>query len=321
MIDVNYTLDCPLWPDAPHQCSTVMIIQRFVSTVSLLGCLFIIVVICLFRAYRIFIQRLILFLSISAAFQCISYVISDLYTNNFVCQFQAFIMQYFSWSTLLWVVVMTMNIILSIYQVSASKFEKYFHLVAWILPFFWASLPFKGNNYGQAGVWCWIKRDATALRFGTWYIPKFIIIFLLVLVFSFILLRVVRQNKQWKGTHNTTDAKENVLLIKEVKQLAAYPLIYAILSLPTLIYRIEDAVHPNQLPKYYLLILSVLISPAIGAVNALAFAFYGDIRNKLSFSQLKFATLSCFRSSTNSNVIHNYEVDDEANIINDEYSS
>ena len=210
-----------------------------------------------------------------------------------------------------------MNIILSIQQVSTYRFEKYFHVLCWIFPFLWASLPFIGNSYGQAGVWCWIKREATALRFGTWYILKFSIILLLVISYFYILLKVLRQKGQWNGTHNADAAQENGFLLKEIKQLAAYPLIYSFLSLPTLVYRIEDAVHPDSLPKYYLLVLSVIFSPAIGAVNALVFAFYGDIQKNLSLSQLKLAILSWFKRSKNANVIHNYEVDDQVNIIND----
>lgn len=306
---VNYTGDCPLWKDNPDRCEVVLILQRIFSCLSLAGCLFVIAVIWLFRMYRYFVQRLILFLSISAALQSVSFLIGDIYTDNFLCEFQAFIMQYFGWSTLLWVVAITINLIMVLKEIESSKYEKWFHVLCWILPLLWACLPFYGNSYGPAGIWCWIKRDKTMLRFGTWYIPIFATIFMMLLAYIYIIVSVYKKKGRWTGTFNQQEENDKAMLAREVKPLAAFPLIYLLSGIPTLIYRIDDAIHPHLLPQYSLLIFSVITSPMVGALNAIAFALYGEIQKLLTWGQVKSAILTRFQSDT-ARIIHNVEFGD-----------
>ena len=306
---VNYTGDCPLWPENPDRCEVVLILQRTFSGLSLAGCLFVVAVIWLFRMYQYFVQRLILFLSISAALQSVSFLIGDIYTDNFLCEFQAFIMQYFGWATLLWVVAITINLIMVLKEIESTKYEKWFHAVCWLLPLLWACLPFYENSYGPAGIWCWIKRDATMLRFGTWYIPIFATIFLMMLAYVYIVVSVLKRKGSWTGTFNQQEENDKAMLAREVKPLAAFPLIYLLSGIPTLIYRIDDAIHPHLLPQYSLLIFSVITSPLVGALNAIAFALYSEIQKLLTWGQIKSAMLSRFHSNT-ARIIHNVEIGD-----------
>lgn len=301
--------ECPFWKDSSHQRTVVLGLQRTFAALSLVGCLFIIGIIWLFRMYKYFVQRLILFLSISAALECISFIIGDVYTNNATCQFQAFVMQYFGWSTILWVGAITVNVLLVIKKIESSRYEKWFHIVCWLLPLLWSCLPFYGSNYGPAGIWCWIKRDATALRFGTWYVPIFVVIFFMIGAYLYITLTVIRRARQWTGTFNQEVEHDKNMLANEVKPLAAFPMIYLLSSIPTLIYRIDDAAHPGKCPRYALLILSSIFAPSTGALNAISFAFYGEIQKLLSWGQIKSAFLSRFTASS-SRIIHNVEVHD-----------
>ncbi|XP_066927574.1 cyclic AMP receptor-like protein A [Clytia hemisphaerica] len=305
----NFTVECPLWPDKPGRCEVILGLQRSFSAISLIGCLFVILVIWLFRMYKYFVQRLILFLSVSAALQCVSFLIGDIYTDNFLCEFQAFIMQYFGWATLLWVVAMTVNLIMVLKGMESARYEKLFHLVCWGLPLLWACLPFLHNSYGPAGVWCWIKRDATYLRFGTWYIPIFVTIFAMFVAYIYIVVSVFKRKERWTGTFNQEEEHDKQMLAREVKPLAAFPLIYLLSGIPTLIYRIDDAVHPHLLPSYPLLIFSVIMSPLVGAMNAIAFAVYGEIQKLLTWGQIKSAFLSRFQSDS-ARIIHNVEIGD-----------
>lgn len=307
--DGNYSSECPLWPEKPGQCSVILALQRSFSALSLIGCLFIIAIIYLFRLYKFFVQRLILCLSISAVLECVSFIMGDIYFDKSMCEFQAFIMQYFGWSTLLWVAAITVNVILAIKKIEGARYEKWFHVVCWILPLLWSCLPFIGNKYGPAGVWCWIKRDATALRFGTWYIPIFVVIFFLIGSYMYIVISVIQHNRQWSGTYNQEIEHDKNMLAKEVKPLAAFPLIYLLSAIPTLIYRIDDAVHPSKLPRYELLILSSIFAPSTGAMNAIAFAFYSEIQKLFSGEQIKSAFLSRFESST-TRITHNIDIGD-----------
>lgn len=304
---MNNTSLC-MWPEKAQRCDTVLLLQRIFSAVSLLGCIFIIALIWLFKTYKYFVQRLILCLSVAAGFQSLVFLISNLHNSDGVCQFQAVMLQYFGWSTLLWVVCMTINIILVVRGFSnTSKFEKWYHVLSWILPIFWSGLPFIGHQYGSAGVWCWIKRDATLFRFGTWYVPVYVLILFLAFAYLYVFVKVLKQSGRWSGTYNAQTQHDNVMLVKEVKPLAAFPLIYLLMTIPTTIYRIDDAVHPQQLPSYVLLIVSSICNPLVGCLNAIAFAFYGEIHALLKWSKIKSAWKSRFAAST-TNVTHNYDV-------------
>ena len=59
MKQANFTTECPLWPDHPHRCKVILALQLTFSSVSLFGCLFVVMVIWLFRMYQYFVQRLI----------------------------------------------------------------------------------------------------------------------------------------------------------------------------------------------------------------------------------------------------------------------
>lgn len=309
MRDANYTVPCPLWPKEPNRCETILILKRLFSSLSLIGCVFIIFIIWLFRHYKSQVQRLTLYLSISAGLQSISYVVGDLYPDKDVCRFQSFITQYFDWSTLLWVCIMSLNMVLVIHNRSSTTHEKWFHLCCWGVPLIWASLPFIGNKYGMAGLWCWIVRDATAMRFGTWYVPVFILLVVLVVVYVYIIATVLRSTGAWSGFNKADEERDKNMLAKEVKPLAAFPLIYIAFSIPNLIYRIDDAVHPDKLPSYPLLILNVIFMPSIGSVNSIAFALYSEIQKLLTWRQIKFAFLGHFQA--NAHVVHNVDIGDE----------
>ena len=52
--------------------------------------------------------------------------------------------------------------------------------------------------------------------------------------------------------------------IIQVKPLILFPIIYIAISVINLIYRIDDAVHPNELPRYSLGILNAVLMPSCG---------------------------------------------------------
>ena len=306
--DGNQTSTCPMWPHLPHQCTTILAVKYTFSSISLIACIVVIGLIWLFRYYKNGVQRLMLFLTISACIQSLSFMIGDYHTGNNACRFQGFLIQYFSWSTLLWVCAISVHIILIIHDASPRRFEKWFHLLCWLVSLVFACIPFGGDKYGHSGAWCWIKHNENALRFGTWYVPKFLIILLLIATYVYLLVIVLQRKYQWSGMYDPEEEHNKNMLVNEVKPLVAFPLIYVILSIPSVIYRIDDAVNPHAEANYGLSILMVITSPSVGALNAVAFALYSGIQNHLSWIQIKFHFLSYFGNSAG--IVHNVNVDD-----------
>lgn len=129
------------------------------------------------------------------------------------------------------------------------------------------------------------------------------------LAYVYIIVTVLKRKGRWTGTFNQQDEDDKSMMAREVKPLAAFPLIYLLSAIPTLIYRIDDAVHPHLAPQYSLLIFSVIMSPLVGAMNAIAFALYSEIQKLLTWRQIKNAFLTRFQSEP-ARIIHNVEIGD-----------
>lgn len=303
----NLTSKCSFWPENPSKCHNIVVLLKVFSSISLLGCIFIIGTICLFKLYKYFVQRLILFLSISAVIKVITNLCS-VDNEGTSCIVQAFMLQYFNWAELLWVCCITANIVLVLNGVQAKNYELWFHLIVWLVSLAWSVIPFIGSHYGPAGMWCWIRRDVPGLRFGIWYIPLLLFIVAAVVVYMFICVRTFFSVDVDEGFRYEEMQRRDILR-QEVKPLFAYPLIYLIFSLPVAIYRIDDAIHPNLPPKYILLVLSVISTPMLGGLNAIVFSLYGDTLKMLSWNNIKGAFLS-LGEGPQVYVRHNYDVTD-----------
>ena len=151
MKGANYSLPCPLWPNNPSRCDVVLILKRTFASISIIGCVLILLLIWLFRQYKSLAQRMTLYLTVSAGFGAVIYVISNVHASTTTCQATAFLLQYADWTTLLWVFTISVNMVLIIRNVPTSSYEKWYHVVCWGVPLVPSLLPFIGHNYGPAG--------------------------------------------------------------------------------------------------------------------------------------------------------------------------
>lgn len=304
------TSDC-LWPDQPSRCAVILVLQYTSATISLVCLLFVIVTILLFKLYKLFVQRLILFLCLSAAVKSGLYFIVIDHIGNSGCIAQAFFTQLFSWTELLWVCAITANIVMVVHGYRPERYERKIHLFVWLVSLFWALVPIFGHYYGRAGSWCWVQRQYTAVRFGVWYIPFMVILASMIGAYMYLLCFAMgRGFNEISGTDFEMEQIRSQRK-KEVIPLLLYPIIYLILNLPLLIYRVEDAAYPDDKPVYALLLLSIIVSPLTGAFNAIAFAVMEDtLRESCTLVSIKAALLACCFGES-ARVTHNYEVIDD----------
>lgn len=302
--------NCFFWPKQPSRCKTVMILQYFCSSISFIFLFCVIGIIILFKLYKMFVQRLILFMCCCSFVNTIMYFVHPSKVNITGCTFEGFLNQFMSWTELLWVCVITGNMFLSLHGYDLKNHEKKIHAFVWLTSLFWSIIPLFGMNYGPAGSWCWIKREQTSLRFGVWYVPLILVI-LVMFVVSIHTLCCMSSNQDVDHFNSSVFEQQQTRSLRqnEVRPLVAYPIIYLIFNLPILIYRIDDAVHPNMPPNYTLMILSVIFSPMLGAFNAVAFCIIEDtLKVSCSISVIK-NILLCQGETTR--ITHNYEVVDE----------
>ncbi|CAD5113002.1 DgyrCDS2204 [Dimorphilus gyrociliatus] len=240
---------CTLFGGNQHKCNTVIGIKKATALLSLLGSIFVICTIILFGYYKVFVQRLLLYLSISGVLLSISYLVGGMYPEGNLCNFQAWMMTCFEWSVLLWVCLITLILYKTVVSLtSMEKWELLFCCIGWIFPFVIACIPLIAKAYGQAGIW--------------W------------------------SNKTWEGTYDPDAERRKKFLKDEVKPLMAYPFIYLVLSIFPLINRIQNAI--SNEPVFALMVLTSLTSPLYGAIYAVVFGVTDDLRKRLTWSGIKF---------------------------------
>ncbi|XP_064614851.1 cyclic AMP receptor-like protein A isoform X1 [Liolophura sinensis] len=286
-------ISCTIFPDSPSHCDIVINVRRAVASISLVGCVFMIGIIWLYRKYMIFSQRLILYLSISAFLNCTAYLMGDLHPDGPLCDFQAFWLTYFDWTVLLWVSCVTFNLYMNVVKLRITeKYEWAYHLLCWLFPLLMSSLPFIGDHYGPAGAWCWIKEE-WQWRVGIWYGPLFCIITMMMITYIYIIVKINRRANRWEGTYDPDVEQHKQLMKNDIAVLRAYPFIYLAVSIFPLINRIQNAVdHENHV--FALVLLASISAPLHGALNAIVFGMDKDTTARLTPSQIKVAIQNRF---------------------------
>ncbi|XP_062521382.1 cyclic AMP receptor 3-like [Corticium candelabrum] len=239
-MDNSTNSTCDEWPDNPGYCVAIEVGRTLTAVLSLLGCLFMILIIWLFRKYQFFVQRLILWLTIAAFLDAVGYVIAtDQVEKNTLCIFQAFWITLFDWTVLLWVTCLTFNLFLIVLKLKKTDhLEWIYHLISWAGSLIIACIPFSnGIVYGPANTLCWIKAGANAFRFAIWYVPLVILLILMVSAYLYIVFIINRRSKTWSGSYDPEMERKMTLLKSDIKSLRFYPLVFLVLNVFPLINR------------------------------------------------------------------------------------
>ncbi|XP_052378259.1 cyclic AMP receptor-like protein A isoform X5 [Oncorhynchus keta] len=249
-------------------------------------------VIWLLRRYHSLAQKMICSLTVAAFFDSVAYVIGDTHPEGSLCNFQAWWLTYFDWSALAWVCLITVNLYLNLVkEMSTSRYELLYHLMAWGVPLVMASLPLFSGYYGPAGAWCWITGNHVAWRFGIWYVPLFTLIFLMICCYARIIYVANERMQSWFGTFNPERERRKVSLAEEIKPLKWYPSVYLLVSLFPLINRLHNAFYPQD-PVFSLTLLHVLSAPLHGLANAFVFGLDRDTWSQLSPTGIQVTNLA-----------------------------
>ena len=207
------------------------------------------------------------------------------------CRLKGFFQQYFDCTTLLWVLMITMNSLLMVKRKTYRHHYNWYHVIVWFGSMVWSAKPFFSNSYGHAGTWCWIKPD-TGLHFGVRYIPLFVLSFLMFLIHVCLLWFLTVQKR----------------MRKDLKSLLAYPFFYILLYIPGFIFRVTEETNPNVKPAYGLTIAIVVFTPCLGVVYAVAFVLINASLNEISVPLLKARLRDMISNVSRHAVVYNFPV-------------
>jgi len=284
------------------------IVAASMGAVSLVASLAVILFIILLKKYHNFVQRLILYLSIVIAINAVSVTLRysrathKNYKGGYLeywCIAAAFLDQTTRWSMTIAYACLTFTLLIAtVFHSSGEKLEKGYILAIFVSPLLFNWIPLIKETYGEAGPWCWIKTEnyeydskgnitsctphtlGVFLKYALWYIPNYVILFILLVVYVVVVIKLVRDNRHWKGIFSTaTEHKENHKLNQLVMTIILYPLVLFILSFFPLLNRVYLSKHD---PNYYLWLLHSIFSPLQGGFVAVVYALDIDTIKRLS---------------------------------------
>lgn len=276
-------------------------ITATVAGLSFFCCWLVIFLIIIFKKYRFFSQRLILYIVIAAMLSSFARTINlsikldsiDDEVAEYYCSITGFMDQYTSACFLLAIAILTIDIFLqTMFSLRTTKMEVFYVLFMFLFPLLYCWIPFYYEAYGEAGPWCWIKGDTNEqvmLQFGLFYIPCFLVYSLLFILLLVLLYVLYLRRYEYEAKMDVHIVANRAALRKEVKIMLIYPALIMVLNIVPLATRIHDACTQS---KFELWVFNALVSPLEGAVIAMVFAFDPETRRRLTFSHICSACLN-----------------------------
>ena len=277
--------------DSLEHCEWLKLCKRFSASFSIVGCIFTIFIIWLFKKYTEFSQRMIIHLSIATLLQAIFYVLVDIVLEATVmCKMQGALLQFIAWVILLWILSIIFNLLWNvIWMKNLEKYERRISLLCWGLPIVIAGVPFADNAYAPAGAWCWYK-NSFAWMFGSWYVwsqSSFVFIFVSIVVITYKLRKV---SKDLVGTIDDDFTRRKQSIKEAVRTLRLYPIAYFLVILFPTIHRIQNVVEgspEHHRGKFILVLLHSLTDPLDGAIITLVFVMDKRTRQVLNLKFMR----------------------------------
>ncbi|XP_060069964.1 cyclic AMP receptor-like protein A [Ylistrum balloti] len=309
---INNTSDyCLLFPGTPQYCDILIYSRGIAGGLSLIGSSFVLSISWLFRKYAAFVQRMVIYLSVSAFFHAISFMMGGVYPLGPACVLKGFWITYFHWAVLLWDVHITCNLYQNVVKMkSLEKFEKIFCLNCWGIPFVIALVPLIAGRYGPAGAWCWIVDAWDLERLFLWYIPLFLGIFFMTIVYLYIVYTLKRKASTWHGTYDPDMEQKKAQMRNDITALRFYPLVYLVINIIPLINRIQNAIHEDK-PVFGLILGQSITAPLQGALNAMIFGADKETISQLTWPGIKMAFQSRFRRKA---LIREYVIEEDITV-------
>ncbi len=283
----------------------VAMIAASSGTLSALSSLAVILVIAIFKKYNVFIQRLILYLCITALvnslsvtlrFSRVAYNSTDTNIDN-LCMASAFIDQTTLWSLNIAFCCVTFNLLLTvIFNKSTKRFEMAYLFFIFLFPFMFNWIPFATGSYGESGAWCWISSKkfhhncsddmmGMLMQYILWYVPHYLILGIILVAYTVVVVNIIRKSYHWRKLYDTESEIEKERMRELVMPIIFYPIGYFLLNLFPLINRIYHtlATHPNQV----LWILHAVFSPMQGGFIALVYVLDKNTLQRLNLRELR----------------------------------
>ena len=274
----------------------------FVTTFFILTMLGIIV---LFKKYLFFTQRLIMYVALTQLFFSIVATMDVLsieaYRNTEAlnyCRAIALATFITLWWTALSVTVMVIDIFLKIvFAKDTERYEVLYGVIIVVPPLIVSWIPFINKAYGSAIHACFIKvdngDDCKEFPLGIWlrlalYIGPLCLVTAIIIIMLIIVFIVARRSK-YSGKYDPATRIRKAQIIKEMKPLIAYPIIFTACTVISIAITGTGALEPTSDYNYIVTVLTTIVYRLQAILITLVFTLDPETRRKLTWQEIRAA--------------------------------
>ena len=268
--------------------------------ISVLGCLFVIVLFIIAKPLRIYAFKLVFWLTFFdlIKFLCLIFPVFELnYNQDSICRVICLVYFFSVYCTLLW----TLAIAITLYQClilekeGVERFYKYWLAISLVFAAVCSTIPLSTQSYGYEFSTCELKDDLHGViyKFACFYIP----VLIENIVITYIYVKIYR-----KYSFKNSSFKRDL----SVTRLLAYPIIMAVCTIPVII---VDTLSIWNIENYYAIICAYMIWCLHGFFNAIAYAITPPVIFYIKFvickrNQGSIDEISMFESFSSLNANH-----------------
>ena len=302
--------------------------------VSALCCIFVICLVFLLKKHYFFIQRIILYHCLATLFRSLSVVLrfhrlgyeAESTAQDTLCVISGFTSQLTLWSMMTGYSVMTFTLLMTaVFHKNVARLERLYVVLMFILPLTFNWIPFIGNSYGLAGLWCWIRNvndDCTQYRLGEilrhvlWHAPFFGLLFVMIPTYLLTIVYVARQRfcklkkKSSKMRRDSEMEKTRKHINDEVWPILFFPFGVIFCNIFILIDTFYS--FTNTDPLYAIWILHGIFGELQGGYIALVYVLDRNTLKRLTYSNVK-AVITRARKDR----VHEYPTDEGGGMVSD----
>ena len=275
------------------------------SLISLLASCLVLFFIILFKRWSFFNQRLVLYLFLATIINTITAILSSIESDK-ICAFAGFATHIGGWINLNAYICITVALLLKVFfTINLEKLDIPITMFIFASPFLFNWIPFINNTYGKAGPICWIKNVqevngtcelivfGQALQLVLWYIPLYLTLSIMIILYVMIFVKFCFHRKQWVKFNQDVDNQRKQALTFTVT-LLVFPVIYFSVNIFPFIARIHGLINPIN-PSPVLWLLTAISFPQQGMGVAIVFLL--NVHDELKLVRFKAAANEWFHKT------------------------
>ena len=290
------------------------------SIISILFILSMLAVIILFKKYRFFTQRLILYLAISSlTYQVISALdvssikaYSDQNALNY-CILIAVLTQIVIWWPFMATIVIVFDIFVrAVLKKPTERLEIPYILVIFVLPVLINWIPLVDSAFGPNRYFCWIKDEnedcetdyinGIIFRAALFFIPCYTIVAFMIISLVITIISINRSKKNYNGKFDPQAIALKKQMEEEIRPILYYPIIFILTTVVSVVITIYNATNRENSEVGFIIIAILLLTVfrLQGVFITLVFTLDPETRKKLNGREIKAAFRNFLEKQDNS---------------------